>query len=68
MTDWMTHPLGLTGFALFMVFRYLDEVNRDDERRWLSPAAVGLAAVALAGGPHPRLRTGSEPSDFAGRR
>jgi hypothetical protein len=52
MPDWInvvTHPLGLTGFALFLVFGYLVKVKRDDERRWLSPAAVGLAAVALAG-------------------
>lgn len=53
MTEWIkvvTQPMGLVGFALFLVFGYLAKVTRHDERRWLSPAAVGLALIALVGG------------------
>jgi hypothetical protein len=52
MNEWakvVTHPLGLAGFALFLVFGYLARVKRKDERRWLSPAAVALGVVALVG-------------------
>ena len=52
MSEWtkvVTHPLGLAGFALFLVFGYLARVKRNDERRWLSPAAVALAVIALLG-------------------
>jgi hypothetical protein len=52
MTEWtkvVTNPLGLAGFALFLVFGYLARAKRNDERRWLSPAAVALAVVALVG-------------------
>jgi hypothetical protein len=53
MTGWtqvITHPLGLAGFALFLVFGYLAKVKRNDERRWISRAAVAAAVVGLAGG------------------
>ena len=53
MTPWtkvVTEPLGLAGFALFLVFGYLAKVKRNDERRWLSPVAFAIAAVALVGG------------------
>lgn len=53
MTEWIkvvTQPLGLTGFALFLVFGYLARVKSNDERRWLSPVAMAVAFVALAGG------------------
>jgi hypothetical protein len=53
MNEWtkvVSNPLGLAGFALFLVFGYLARVKRNDERRWLSPVAVALAFVALAGG------------------
>ena len=49
-TKVVTHPLGLAGFALFLVFGYLAKAKRNDERRWLAPAAVVLALAALAGG------------------
>lgn len=53
MTEWtkvVTQPLGLAGFALFLAFGYLAKATKDDARRWLSPAAVGLALIALVGG------------------
>ena len=53
MSDWtkvVTHPLGLAGFALFLVFGYLARAKQNAERRWLSPAALALAVIALAGG------------------
>src|SRR5208283_1814389 len=52
MTPWIkvvTEPLGLAGFALFLIFGYLGKVKRDDERRWLSPVAFAIGAVALIG-------------------
>lgn len=52
MSEWtkvVMQPLGLAGFALFLVFGYLARVKKNDERRWLSPAAVALAVVALVG-------------------
>jgi hypothetical protein len=53
MTEWtkvVTNPLGLAGFALFLIFGYLAKAKRNDERRWLSPVAIAIAAVALIGG------------------
>jgi hypothetical protein len=53
MTPWakvVTDPLGLAGFALFAVFVYLAKVKRNGKRRWLSPFAFAMAAVALIGG------------------
>ena len=53
MSEWakvVTNPLGLTGFALFLVFAYLARAKRIDERRWISPIAVAAAVVALVGG------------------
>lgn len=53
MVEWtrvITNPLGLAGFALFLVFGFLAKVKRTDERRWLSPAAFCIAALALIGG------------------
>ena len=47
-TKVVTNPLGLAGFALFLVFGYLAKIKRNDERRWLSPVAFAIAAVALA--------------------
>jgi len=53
MSEWtkvVTHPLGLAGFVLFLVFGYLANAKRQDEHRWLSPVAFAIAAVALIGG------------------
>lgn len=53
MNEWtkvVTHPLGLAGFALFLVFVCLARIRRADERRWLFSAAVVLSLIALVGG------------------
>jgi hypothetical protein len=53
MPDWtkvVTEPLGLTGFALFLVFGLLSRLKGKDERRWLPLFAGVLAIVALLGG------------------
>jgi hypothetical protein len=53
MVEWtkvITNPLGLAGFALFLVFGFLGKVKRKDERKWFSPVAFGIAALALIGG------------------
>jgi hypothetical protein len=53
MNDWtkvVTEPLGLAGFALFLVFGLLSRVKGQTERRWLGPLASGMAILALAGG------------------
>lgn len=53
MQDWtkvVTEPLGLAGFALFLVFGVLSRVKRDDERKWLGPLAMAMAVLALTGG------------------
>jgi tetratricopeptide (TPR) repeat protein len=49
-TKVVTNPLGLAGFALFLVFSVLARVKRHDERRWLSPLVVTAALLALLGG------------------
>lgn len=53
MSDWtkvVTNPLGLAGFALFLIFGYFAKIRRLDKRRWIAPVAVLLAFSALAGG------------------
>jgi hypothetical protein len=46
----VTHPLGLAGFALFLVFVVLGKTRSNDQKRWLGLAFLGLAAVVLVGG------------------
>jgi hypothetical protein len=53
MSEWtkiLTHPLGLTGFALFLVFGLFAKLKRRDEQRWLFMCAVVMAFIALVGG------------------
>lgn len=53
MPDWtkvVTEPLGLAGFALFLVFGLLSRLKGKDERRWLPLFSGVLAFVALLGG------------------
>jgi len=49
----VTNPLGLSGFALFLVFSCLSWYIRTKKRtapRWLLPTAVTLACITLIGG------------------
>lgn len=53
MSEWtkvVTDPLGLAGFALFLVFGLVAKTRKSSERRWLAPVAVCLAVAALLGG------------------
>lgn len=46
----VTSPLGLAGFALFLVFGLASRMKFKDERRWWSRLAASLAAIALVAG------------------
>jgi hypothetical protein len=53
MSEWtkvVTDPLGLAGFALFLVFGLLAQLKRREERQWVARLAAGMAIVTLAGG------------------
>jgi hypothetical protein len=53
MSEWtkvVTDPLGLAGFALFLVFGMVAKARKSTERRWLAPVAICLAVAALVGG------------------
>jgi len=53
MHDWtkvVTEPLGLAGFALFLVFGALSRFKAKSERRLLASVASGMAVLALIGG------------------
>jgi hypothetical protein len=53
MSEWakvVTDPLGLAGFALFLMFGYLAKAKKSNQQRWLAPLAVCAAIAALAGG------------------
>jgi hypothetical protein len=49
-TKVVTEPLGLAGFALFLIFMYLGKVKSGDKRKWISPVAFACAAATLVGG------------------
>lgn len=44
----VTNPLGLAGFALFLVFTFLGRRKKKPE--WIPIAAYGMAVIALVGG------------------
>jgi hypothetical protein len=46
----VSDPLGLAGFALFLVFSLLAGLKRSDERRWIAKAAIFMAFAALVCG------------------
>ena len=46
----VTHPLGLVGFSLFIVFSLLARMGPTGRWPWLAPAAVTMAFIALLGG------------------
>ena len=53
MGEWtkvVTEPLGLAGFALFLVFGLFTTLKLKQDRRWLRPLAASMAVAALAGG------------------
>jgi disulfide bond formation protein DsbB len=52
MTQWtkvVTHPLGLTGFALFLAFCLIARQKRR-AKPWVVPVFLSMAFVALIGG------------------
>ena len=48
--DIILDPIGIAGFALFLVFTVLSRTKNSAERRWLAPTFVGLAFMCLVGG------------------
>lgn len=53
MSEWskvVTDPLGLAGFALFLVFGFVAKLKNKNERRWITPLAVFMAVCSLFGG------------------
>lgn len=46
----VTHPLGLAGYALALVFGLISKLGPSDRVPWVAPAAVALAAVCIIGG------------------
>jgi hypothetical protein len=65
MSEWVkvvTNPLGLAGFALFLVFAFLAKVKGKNSPRWPALVAVTMAVVALVGGLALAYRQGSSPS------
>jgi len=49
-TKVVTDPLGLAGFALFLVFGIIARVGFSKKQRWLAVSAFAMAFVALVGG------------------
>lgn len=49
-TEVITHPLGLTGYIISLVFIFLTRFATRSERLWLTPTFVFLALVVLLGG------------------
>ena len=66
MKEWIkvvTDPMGLAGFALFLVFTFL--AKKGKKPAWLAAGAFGMACVALAGGltlAYFRVRTNPNPA------
>jgi len=66
MKEWIkvvTDPMGLAGFALFLVFTVL--ARKGKKPAWLAAGAFAMACVALAGGlilAYFRVRTNPNPS------
>lgn len=46
----VTHPLGLAGYALALVFGLIGKLGSSDRYPWLLPAAIVLTAVSVVGG------------------
>lgn len=53
MKSWIhvvTQPLGLAGFALFLVFSFVGKNRKGKKPDWMSPAAFFMAAICIAAG------------------
>jgi hypothetical protein len=48
--DVVTDPLGLAGFALFLVFTVLTRLRKENRPSWLTPVFIVMAFVSLIGG------------------
>ncbi len=48
--DIVTNPLGLVGFALFLVFIFLPKIVKTGGSGWVPKAAYFMALLALLGG------------------
>jgi hypothetical protein len=46
----VTHPLGLAGYALALVFGVIAKFGPSEQWPWLPPVAVGLALLCIIGG------------------
>jgi hypothetical protein len=46
----VTHPLGLAGYALALVFGLIGTLGPSNDISWLVPAAIALATVCIIGG------------------
>jgi hypothetical protein len=52
-SEWIkviVNPLGIAGFALFLVFGYVARAKKPDRRPWVAPLAFTMAIFALIGG------------------
>jgi hypothetical protein len=49
-TKVLIHPLGLTGYVLFLLFGLVARAKRRDERRWILPVTLIAAGIVLVGG------------------
>ena len=61
----VTHPLGIAGFALALVFGVVSRVmaqKRNKNTQWIVPAAYALAALCVVGGLALAYRHESETS------
>jgi hypothetical protein len=48
--DVVTDPLGLAGFALFLVFAVLTRLRKESRPSWLTPVFIVMAFVSIIGG------------------
>lgn len=65
MNSWIkvvTDPLGLTGFALFLVFSFLARNRQGKKPKWLTPSAFAMALIALVGGLSIAYQQNTHPS------
>ncbi|HLC17020.1 MAG TPA: hypothetical protein VJL89_12430 [Thermodesulfovibrionia bacterium] len=61
----LTDPVGLTGFALFLVFSLLSKSKLKAKQKWVTPVFIVVAIAALTGGiwlSYVQHQKGKEPS------